>query len=164
MLNLDDSRWTVMKGGYRVLYDPRRALRKLETGSEMVEAWDELWQELYHQGDVGEASYAAVPQLVRIYRKRDQIDWNTYAIVTTIELARDNNDNPAVPGWLENEYQSALTELAQIGLVELQRAENPDTLRCILAVLALWKGLRTYARFLLEYSEDELVEFQIPAS
>jgi len=163
MLSLEDTRWTQMNGGYRVPYDPRSALGKLASGSETSVAWDELWQELYHQGDVGEASYAALPQLVHIYRERGQIDWNTYAIVATIELARDSHDNPAVPAWLQNEYQSALTELAQIGLVELQRAENPETARSILAILALWKGLRTYARLLVDYSEDELLEFQIPA-
>ena len=54
MLNVDDIRWTKLAGGYRVPYDPRAALRKLASGTEVSEAWKELWQELHHQGDVGE--------------------------------------------------------------------------------------------------------------
>ena len=54
MLNVDDIRWTKLSGGYRVPYDPRAALRKLASGTEVSEAWKELWQELHHQGDVGE--------------------------------------------------------------------------------------------------------------
>jgi hypothetical protein len=37
-------------------------------GGELV--WDELCNELHHQGDVGLASYAAIPQLVRISEER----------------------------------------------------------------------------------------------
>lgn len=56
-----------MEGGYRLPYDPRPALDRLAT-VDVAAAWAELWQELYHQGDVGEASYAAVPELVRLHR------------------------------------------------------------------------------------------------
>lgn len=69
-------------------FDPRAALQNLESNVHVKEAWHELWEELHHQGDVGEASYAAVPHLVRIYRERGAIDWNTYAIVAVTELAR----------------------------------------------------------------------------
>ena len=160
MLNLEDARWTQMYGGYRVPYDPRSSLNKIASGTETAAAWHELWQELYHQGDVGEASYASVPQLVRIYREHNEPDWNTYAIVATIELARDAAHNPQLPTWLESDYNAALTELARIGMIELSRAENRETVRGILAVLALWKGLRTYARVLIEFSEDEVLELE----
>ena len=160
MLSLEDTRWTQMDGGYRLPYDPRATLSKLASGTETAAAWNELWQELYHQGDVGEASYASVPQLVRIYRERNELDWNAYAIVATIELARDSVRNPPLPAWLEPDYNAAITELAGIGLVELPRAENKETVRGILAVLALWKGLRTYASVLIEFSEDEVLELE----
>ena len=87
MLSLDDKRWRDFSGGYRVPFDPRPLLSKLETEDDTKDVWRELWGELHHQGDVGEASYASVPHFVRIYRQRDAIDWNTYAIVAIIELA-----------------------------------------------------------------------------
>ena len=162
-MNLEDNRWTEMKGGYRVPYDARIALRKLESGSEDSEAWDELWQKLHHQGDVGEASYAAVPHLVRIHRQRNTLDWNTYAIVATIELARDSKDNPKVPSWLEDEYEAAIAELAQMGLAELPNASDKETIRSILAVLAIWKSARTYARVVIELTEGEIMELEAQA-
>jgi hypothetical protein len=64
------------------------------------QAWSELWQELFHQGDVGTASYAAVPHLLRVHVARDVPDWNTWVMVGAIELARDMRRNPALPDWL----------------------------------------------------------------
>jgi hypothetical protein len=54
MLPLGDPRWNELPGGYGTPFDPSDLLRRLEGGKK---AWDELWQELHHQGDVGVASY-----------------------------------------------------------------------------------------------------------
>ena len=131
MLNIDEIPWGQLNGGYRVPYDPHSALAKLDKNS--VGFWDELWQELYHQGDVGEASYATVPFLVRIYRQRAIPDWNAYAIVATIELARDNPANPRVPEWLLEPYQESIAELAQLGLLELPGATDSLLVRAALS-------------------------------
>src|SRR5216117_2283361 len=133
MLSLDDDRWDNLTGGYRMKYDPRPLLSKLENGRDTKATWHELWDELHHQGDVGEASYAAVPHLVRIHRKRRVVDWNTYALVATIELARGRGGNPEVPSWLKEVYEETLHDLAEIGLTELSQAEGPEATRCILS-------------------------------
>src|SRR5471032_2635007 len=99
MQNADDPRWTGLTGGYRTPFDPRPSLARLETDSHTDEAWRELWEELHHQGDVGDASCAAVPLLVEIERKRAIADWNSYALVAIIELARTNSRNPDLPEW-----------------------------------------------------------------
>jgi hypothetical protein len=127
-------------------------------------AWHELWEGLHHQGDVGEASYAAVPHLVRIYRKRGVIDWNTYAIVAVIELARDDGKNPEVPKWLEEDYLRAIRDLAEVGAVEVLQTTNPEEIRAILSILAISAGARTHAKFLISYSADELLEMERLAS
>ncbi len=158
MLSLDDNRWTQLYGGYRMPCDPRPLLAKIEAGKDTEGVWHELWDELHHQGDVGEASYAAVPQIVRIYRHHDSVDWNTYAIVAIIDLARGRGNNPDVPDWLKEEYFATIQELAEIGRADLSRARNAEDVRSILAVIALSKGLRTHAMFLIEYTEDELLE------
>ena len=87
-MQLDDERWAHLRGGYGEPYDPRDAMRRLSDSD--VSAWEELWQELHHQGDVGEASYAALPALVRVHEARGVADWNTYALAATIEEARQN--------------------------------------------------------------------------
>src|SRR5687768_15642034 len=71
MLPLDDKRWSSLDGGYRVPFDASVPLRQLEHAENLQPIWDELWNELHHQGHVGVASYAAVPHLVRIARARN---------------------------------------------------------------------------------------------
>jgi hypothetical protein len=100
MLASNDERWLSLVGGYRTAYDPRTALQKLRSNVEVAAAWEELWNELHHQGDVGDASYAAVPELVRIHKEQGVPDWNAYALVGIIELARTRSGNPTIPtGW-----------------------------------------------------------------
>lgn len=172
MLSLDDPRWNHLKGGYRTQYDPRPALAKLEAGGDTEEAWHELWNELHHQGDVGEASYAAVPHLVRIYRRSGVTDWNTYGMVAVIELARGESvdldhgkrKNPELPAWLEDDYFEAIRTLAGAGIQELSNTKDEYHLRGILSLIALDKGARTYARLLLNYSEKEVLEMESDAS
>lgn len=139
-------------------FDPRPLFAKLQANHDVKAVWDELWNELHHQGDVGEASYAAVPHLVRIHRERGVTDWNTYAIVATIELARDSGKNPPVPDWLEPAYDNAIQELADVGRAELGVVSDEETIRCILAILAIAKGARVYGRLLADFSEEEVLE------
>jgi hypothetical protein len=160
MLSLDDNRWNGLTGGYRMKCDPRPMLAALESEQTRETAWHELWEELRHQGDVGEASYASVPHLVRIHRTSGTVDWNTYAMVAIIELARGKGNNPGLPTWLEEDYFRAIRELAEIGVAEIWRTEEPDTVRAILGLIAIAKGLRTHGRFLVEYSEDELLDIE----
>ena len=139
---------------------PRSLLAQLESEQTRKTAWHELWEELHHQGDVGEASYASVPHLVRIHRTSGVVDWNTYAIVAIIELARGKGNNPEVPKWSEEDYLRAIRELAEIGAAEIWRTEEPEAVRAVLGVIAIAKGLRTHGRFLVEYSEDELLDIE----
>lgn len=160
MLSLSDPRWETMTAGYKVPFDPRPLLQKLETGQNSAKTWEELWTELYHQVDLGDASFAAIPHLVRICGKRKTIDWNTYAIVTIIEVACGKGVNPDVPKWLKEDYFRAIQKLAQKGTKEILRTDNADEIRAILSVIAIAKGLRIIGRILVNYSEEELLELE----
>ena len=162
MISLDDHRWSRLKGGYRLPYDPRPLLAKLEAGEETEAVWHELWGELHHQGDVGDASYACVPHRVRIYRQPGITDWNSYAIVATIGLAR-KAENPKLPAWLEQDYFEAIRDLAEIGVEELPKNARSLCSSRIPCIVALQKGARTYPRFLLEYSQEELLDLECAA-
>ena len=157
MLAADDERWGGLEGGYRMPIDVRPLLRKLETGDEAA-AWDGLWEELHHQGDVGPASYAAIPHIVRICRDRGLVDWNAFAMVGVIELARTEPGNPELPDWLRDGYFEAIQRLAEFGASHVLKASDSETLRSILAILAIAKGERVYGNFLLKYCADELSE------
>ena len=108
MLKFDDPKWAVLKGGYAVAYRPVSALSKLEAGVNPEEAWKELWNGLHHQGDLGEASYAAVPHLVRIHKERGNLGWNLFALTSTIEIERHRKGNPPLPGWVEYDYAAGV--------------------------------------------------------
>ena len=132
MLDLNDKRWAEMKGGYRVPFDPRPLLAQLERSKKLDETWYELTGELFHQGDVGEASYAAVPHLVRIHGPRGLPDANTYSLVATIDLARGEGKNPEVPKWLQPGYDNAISR-------HLQRSASVN-----LQLRGRWKKSRAF--------------------
>jgi hypothetical protein len=89
-----------LTGGYGTAYDPKPALNRL--GSDRVGAIEELWENLIHQGDIGTASYAAVPALV---------ENGELSLVAAIEVARNDARNPEIPEALRKHYFAAL-ELA----------------------------------------------------
>jgi hypothetical protein len=159
-MNLEDVRWSNLTGGHKAPLDPRPLLKRLGTDIDTTMVWQELWGELYHQGDVGDASFAAVPFLVSCYRERGVIDWNTYAIVAIIELARKEGENPDVPQWIADDYFQSIRKLAEIGTTEILQAETGEDVRAILSVIAIEKGLRIYGKYLVNYSEVELLDIQ----
>ena len=79
-------------------------------------------------------------------------------MVAIIELARTESQNPEVPDWLRDDYFRSIQELAQMGTKEILFAEESETKRAILSVIAIAKGLRAHGKFLVAYSEDELLE------
>ena len=121
-------------------------------------AWEELWSHLYHQGGVGEIAYAVVPELVRIYQFSRALEWNAYALVATVDLARDADRNPPLPDRVAPEYSLAISALANLGRRQIESAASLTEVRSILAILALHKGARLQAHFLLDYEPDELVD------
>lgn len=154
-MDFADERWAGLQGGYRRPYDVRPALHRFAAGDSAV--WDELWEELHHQGDIGEASYAAVPEIVRAYAARSEPDWNVYALAATIEEARHAGNNPALPAWLADDYIRAWKDLETRALADLPAANDDELVSSILAVLALAKGKRTLARMAM-LTEDEREE------
>lgn len=157
MLSFDDKRWEQLSGGHRTQFDPRAAISKLESNLESEDAWDALWEGLHHQGDVGGASYAAVPHIVRIYRQRRGDRWRTFGLVALIELARGRGTNPEIPNWLKQDYFQAIQDLAEIGSSEVMSEGDADAVRAMLSVIAIAKGARTHARLLFEYSDEEII-------
>ena len=91
-----------LESGYRILYDPWPVLERIS--SDRSGAMSELWENLYHQGNVGSASYAAVPKLVKA---------GELALVAAIEVARHDKNNPSIPQELESQYQEALKYAVQ---------------------------------------------------
>jgi hypothetical protein len=81
-------------------------------------------------------------------------------MVPIIELARTESQNPEVPDWLREDYFRSIQELAQMGTEDILSAEESETKRAILSVIAIARGLRTHGRFLVACSEDELLDME----
>jgi hypothetical protein len=160
LLNLSDERWASMEAGYRVPFDLRPLLVRLEADHGVGDAWSDLWQELHHQGDIGVGSLASVPHIVRICTASASIDWNPFALATTIELARGVRGNPDTPDWLRTAYHDALDALSRFGIAQLPHATNEALVRSILALIAAVRGLRSHARLLSQYTDDEILEIE----
>ncbi|MFN8607511.1 MAG: hypothetical protein U0931_08265 [Vulcanimicrobiota bacterium] len=114
LLSLDDARWKDLLGGYKAPYDAAAPLRRMEAGEDV---WEELWNELHHQGDVDTASYTAVPHLVRLAKKNR--DFNLYALVGVIEVERHRKTNPPIPDWLLADDQQAWRDWTALALQDL---------------------------------------------
>jgi hypothetical protein len=61
---------------------------------------------------------------------------------------------------LIDDYFRSIQELAQMGTKDILSADESETKRAILSVIAIAKGLRTHGKFLVAYSEDELLEME----
>jgi hypothetical protein len=157
MLSLDDPRWQELYGGYKSPFDPRPLLIKIERDPS-PKNWGLLTEELFHQGDVGDASYAAVPQIVRITLKHSPLHVEALTLVVLIEVARRSRGNPRVPEWLEAEYETAIEQLARETLIRFEQLESTDLVRGALGILAVWKGQTGCARAAALHSEEELQE------
>jgi hypothetical protein len=117
-----------------------------------------LWQELHHQGDVGDASYAAVPFLVALEQQKRCLGWQFYALVTTIETERHRKSNPPVPTWLAPEYTAALQIAGELALSALATARDPLVVRSALATVALARGLVRLGALLGTLDQSEVEE------
>ncbi len=155
MLPLDDARWPKLLSGRRTACDASSALRAMESGSDV---WDQLWDELYHQGDVDEAAYAALPHLVRINAKRSR-DWNLYALAATIEIERYREGNPPLPEWALGPYTEAWAALRDLALADLAAPADPLLVQSALSVLAIAHGQRELGALLWHMDATEITEF-----
>ena len=156
MLPLDDPRWATYIGGYQTPYDASEALRRLYAEGPSKELWDELWQELHHQGDIGSASFAAVPHLLEFSRKSPTLDWNAFGLIAIIELERlGRSKHWTIPPELEEAFFAAIEKLPEIVASHPQKRWGPELTQHIMACIAVARGQTLLARAYLEMGLDE---------
>jgi hypothetical protein len=162
MIILDDNLWKGLKGGYKLVYDASVPLKQLEKATdkeEIASVFDELWNELHHQGDVGLASYLALPQLVRISSEKNLFDWNVLALCATIEQQRHLGNNPELPQEYSHYYDNGLMNLKEFILDNFKVIKDEITLTSALSALAACNGQVKLSKAIINLSEDVLDEF-----
>jgi len=155
----DDSRLGHLRGGYRLPFDPRPAIRPLGIDPADRAAWDALWEQLHHQGDVDEASDAAVVLLGQSARGWANRTWELYALVATIEVERHAVHNPDVPDWLAEHYHEALEALRTLALGDLGGAADRLLLRSALSLIAVTGGDHALGTMLAGLDDSEIDEY-----
>lgn len=149
--------WSNLDGGYRTQYDSREAVIALSNKNNTDMPWDELWDNLHHQGDVGIASYAAVVSLVDLNIK-DDLGWNLYSLISCIELCRLDQKNPKLPSWLVEDYQIAIQKLLEVACLRIVNANDQNQVRSLLGFIAIAKQSHKYGELISYYSEEEIAE------
>jgi hypothetical protein len=160
-MELTDNIWQELEGGYRTPYDVSIPLRKLEEIDDpeiMKPIWEELWNELHHQGDVGIASYLAIPQIVKIGINKEIIDWNLLGICCVIEQQRILGDNPDLPKDFENYYANGLASLKILATNYLERELDKTTLIIALSTIALFSGQIKLSKAIMEFEDEDMLD------
>lgn len=168
MIELHDPRWAKLSHAYGSAADIPELLRQLAgaTGPKIgydSEPWFTLWSSLCHQGDVYEASYAALPHIVEIAcNAKSTIDFSFFQLPAAIEIARHGGKGPPVPVDLATAYNDAVSRFTEC--VALHRHEDWDqpTLLSAVCALSVAKGHHRVAEAIMNLDDDlitRLIEF-----
>ena len=161
-MDLDDRIWSTAAGGYKIPYNASRALRKLKAAinpEEWRPIFEELWENLHHQGDVGLASYLAIPQLVSICIEKNSTDWNFIGLCVAIENCRLNDKNPELPPEYQDFYFDSLTRFEKYLLAKFKNISDRTALRLSLSLFAVLNGQPDLSKAIQVLDEDVLPEF-----
>jgi hypothetical protein len=160
MINLNDKIWKDLKGGYKVPYDvsvPLKILEESNDAKDIKRIWDELWNELHHQGDVGLASYLALPQLTRIGLSKHLIDWNLLGLCCVIEQQRHLTNNPILPKEYHDYYNNGLKELKRLALDCINLDLDDITYIYALSALATSTGRIKLGKAIIELMDNDII-------
>ena len=160
MIALDDPRWTKLSHAYGSASDIPELLRQLAgmTGPRTAydsEPWFTLWSSLCHQGDVYDASYAAVPHIVEIAcNTKAPIDFSFLQLPAAIEIARCNGNGPDLPADLTEAYRAAVSHLTECVALHRHEAWDEAMLLSAMSALAVAKGQHRVAEAVMNLDDD----------
>ena len=160
-MKLTEKIWQDIEGGYKASYDASIPLRQLEETNDpetINKIFEELWDELHHQGEVGLASYLALPQLVRIGKLKGLFNWNLLGLCCVIEQQRHLGENPILPIEFQDYYNQGLKELRQFVLDNLDRELDDTTYTYALSILATCNGQIKLGKAIMELEDNDILE------
>jgi len=162
MLLLSDSRWSKISHAYGFAIDTPDLIRTLTSFPESAnfddEPWYSLWSSLCHQGDIYEASLAALPHIVNILESNPQkAGFDFIALPTSIEICRLKSEM-VVPEYLRVAYFEAVQKLASLVPLFLVSSHDYHSVQGATAAIAVSAGKFELAELLLEIEEDVIPE------
>lgn len=159
MSNPDPVDWSMLRHAYGPADDipPLLHLLGLDPSPKEPnnEPWFMLWSALCHQGDAYSASYAAVPQIVRIgLEAKGPIDASFFLLPACIEIARLTGRGPTLSDVATGPYRVALRQLHDCAHVHANDDWDRDMAQSIAAALSASKGQVELARALVNLDQD----------
>lgn len=163
MLSLESPLWANLTHAYGNASDVPSLLEALEalpTSDGNAEPWFSIWSSLAHQGDVYDASFAAVPHVVGLLESSPALaPIDFFLFPTWVEICRQRN-NIEVPVELKDDYNAAIAKLSEIVCKAHSRMWRSSELSCVLAAFAISKGDLRLGAAIFELTPDVLQDFQ----
>lgn len=161
MLSLASTRWSELQHAYGAATDVPPLLEQLATlpdAAGETEPWFSLWSALAHQGDVYDASFAAVPHVVQALASAPLRASAVYfQFPAWVEVCRIRN-GVDVPEDLSEAYFAALSTLPSLVAAASAREWDTDFLQCALSAIAAAKGAADVAQIALELTPPVAAE------
>jgi hypothetical protein len=162
VLALESSRWSELHHAYGVASDVPALLSQLSNlpkAEGETEPWFSLWSSLAHQGDVFDASFAAVPHVVHAAATNPLVaDTAYFQFPAWIEICR-KKQGIEVPSDLAVAYFDALSKLPLLVAAASSREWDADFLQCALSAIAAAKGQTLVAEAVQEISPEIAGQF-----
>jgi hypothetical protein len=162
MLPLTSPRWAQLRHAYGPAADVPSwlsALATLPSSENGAEPWHSIWSALAHQGDVFDASFAAVPHVVNaIATAPERAGFDFFHFPAWVEICRTKS-KVEVPADLQNAYWAALQRLPEFVAQASRAPWSAEQLVCCLAAIAVAKGHPTVAEVVLELSPETAAQY-----
>ena len=161
-MDLDDRRWGSLEGGYRIPYNAARPLKQLRDTNDARQTeliLNEFWENLHHQGDVGLASYLAMPHIIDTLSQRRSFESKFISLIVCIENRRITDSNPQLTQEFDDYYFGALSRFEKYLLENLKQISDREALKNTLAFLATVNGQPGVGKVIEFLDDDEIDEF-----
>ena len=162
MLELTEQVWEKYDHAYGVASDIPQLLKDLSdyprNENNKCEPYFSLWSCLCHQGDVYQASYAAVPHIVDLLQVGPaDAALDFYLLPVCVEIARQKGRGPLIKSELETDYRNSFGTL--LNCVPRASSSAAGYGSVLSATVAVCNGQHELAEVDLELDEDVIKEF-----
>ena len=156
-LPLDSDRWVELRGG-KGRYDAAPILEELREGYLPLERfWSIAWDELHHQGEVGNASYLAIPWIWQHYQDAGlEPDEELLWFAGMVERRRRSGDNEALLADFAAGYHRSLHEIAAVAAAGESGLRSFGATKACCHLLAVLGDQDPLAELLDLLEEDQL--------
>jgi hypothetical protein len=154
VMPLDSPRWSELQHAYGDGSDLPEILGRLSDGD--VEAMDDLFGSICHQGTTYSASYAAVPHLADIAGRTKDAGLRAQILVLIGSIAADSAI-PPIPKDVRAAYEAALPPALKLALTTLAEPLEPSDGVYLLATAATLDGRSVVGGVLTGFVDEEFI-------